>query len=372
MLSTVRQISVFCSSIHSRIVSDGPCLVLETGKFNALLDKQKRHDQLARNLKTQLDIEGRGFRSIQEELEARTQEWEEIKRDYDRELLSLKDLERQSQGHIQYLEAQIRTLKGLERRVVCLIDGDGTIFSQELLALGEQGGHAAARELTRLILEYLKGNFTQSPSSPELSVYIFLHKRGLMDALGMAGYHNEKAKFDDFIAGFNQAGQRFMMVDVGAGKENADSKLRAFLQDSIRSPQTWKVFFGGSHDNGYAPDLQSLITDGFREKLILLPGYTQIASRIADLGFPVLAIHGIFMPDKLPSFKSPPSRPSHFGLLPILDKTEEDPEIQSVNSSPATPKSARKTAGNPSTPSKIKKGAKVKATNAQRGWIALI
>lgn len=90
MLSTVRQISVFCSSIHSRIVSDGPCLVLETGKFNALLDKQKRHDQLARNLKTQLDIEGRGFRSIQEELEARTQEWEEIKRDYDRELLSLK------------------------------------------------------------------------------------------------------------------------------------------------------------------------------------------------------------------------------------------------------------------------------------------
>lgn len=116
--------------------------------------------------------------------------------------------------------------QGLERRVVCLIDGDGTIFSQELLALGEQGGHAAARELTRLILEYLKGNFTQSPSSPELSVYIFLHKRGLMDALGMAGYHNEKAKFDDFIAGFNQAGQRFMMVDVGAGKENADSKLR--------------------------------------------------------------------------------------------------------------------------------------------------
>lgn len=47
-----------------------------------------------------------------------------------------------------------------------------------------------------------------------------------MDALGAAGYHVEKAKFDEFVAGFNHAGQRFMMVDVGAGKENADSKLR--------------------------------------------------------------------------------------------------------------------------------------------------
>ena len=64
------------------------------------------------------------------------------------------------------------------------------------------------------------------PSTFVLSVFVFLHKKGLMEALGRAGYSTEKSKFDEFLAGFNQAGQRFVMVDVGAGKENADSKLK--------------------------------------------------------------------------------------------------------------------------------------------------
>lgn len=83
----------------------------------------------------------------------------------------------------------------------------------------------------------------------------------------------------------------------------------------------------GSHDNGYAPDLQALITDGLKEKLVLLPGYTQIASRIRDLDFPVLAIHGLFMPEKLPSFKSPPLRPVQ---LPYLHPARQ------VNDLPST------------------------------------
>lgn len=50
-----------------------------------------------------------------------------------------------------------------------------------------------------------------------------------MEALGRAGFSTEKSKFDEFLAGFNQAGQRFVLVDVGAGKENADSKLKGVL-----------------------------------------------------------------------------------------------------------------------------------------------
>ena len=66
--------------------------------------------------------------------------------------------------------------------------------------------------------------------------------------------------------GFNQAAERFMMVDVGSEKEAADAKIKgrcstsirvrtvthwfhlffpALLEDEIRLPQTEKIIFGG-------------------------------------------------------------------------------------------------------------------------------
>lgn len=68
-----------------------------------------------------------------------------------------------------------------------------------------------------------------TPASCEVSIYVFLHKRGLIDALERAGHGAEKLSFDEFVAGFNQAGKRFIMVDVGARKEAADSKIRGTL-----------------------------------------------------------------------------------------------------------------------------------------------
>lgn len=35
-----------------------------------------------------------------------------------------------------------------------------------------------------------------------------------------------KAKFEDFYIGFNQAAEKFLMVDVGSGKEAADAKIK--------------------------------------------------------------------------------------------------------------------------------------------------
>lgn len=96
-----------------------------------------------------------------------------------------------------------------------------------------------------------------------LWVHVFYNKRGLVDAIGRAGFWNAKQKFDDFALGFNQAAERFVMVDVGNGKEAADAKLKAsecfvlillmylplslkvLLEDNIRLPQTCKILFGG-------------------------------------------------------------------------------------------------------------------------------
>ncbi|THH32671.1 hypothetical protein EUX98_g1526 [Antrodiella citrinella] len=259
-------------------------LVEIAGAVQNLLESKKSHDGEVADLKSALDIANRGFRSLREEMMERDTAW---------------DKER------QLLQSRIASFENSERRVVCLIDGDGTIFSRDLLAQGSQGGQTAARELSKNIHDYLDNTFQMPTSTFVLSVFVFLHKKGLMEALGRAGYTTEKFKFDEFLAGFNQAGQRFVMVDVGAGKENADSKLKAFLHDNARSPQTSKIFFGASHDNGYTPDLKSLISDGFGHKLILLPGYTEIAYSIRELELHTLIIPNLFLADKLTIVRTP-------------------------------------------------------------------
>lgn len=45
--------------------------------------------------------------------------------------------------------------------------------------------------------------------------------------------------------------------------------------------------------------LNSLITSGFKEKLVLLPGYSELAVGIEKLGLPSLAIPDLFLSDKI-------------------------------------------------------------------------
>jgi hypothetical protein len=47
-----------------------------------------------------------------------------------------------------------------------------------------------------------------------------------MEAFGRFGNTMTKAKFEDFYIGFNQAAEKFLMVDVGSGKEAADAKIK--------------------------------------------------------------------------------------------------------------------------------------------------
>ena len=62
-----------------------------------------------------------------------------------------------------------------------------------------------------------------------LWVYLFYNKRGLLETFGRVGLSAAKLKFDDFIIGFNQAAERFLMVDVGGSKEAADAKIKGHL-----------------------------------------------------------------------------------------------------------------------------------------------
>lgn len=105
-----------------------------------------------------------------------------------------------------------------------MIDGDGTIFSTEFIAKGQEGGHTAAKILSEGIRRELSSSgLNQLP----LWVHVFYNKRGLVDTLGRVGLLEAKGKFDDFVIGFNQAADTFLMTDVGNGKEAADAKIKS-------------------------------------------------------------------------------------------------------------------------------------------------
>lgn len=210
-----------------------------------------------------------------------------------------------------------------------------------------------------------------APHAFQLWVYVFYNKRGLTETFGRCGHWDAKLKFEDFVVGFNQAAERFMMVDVGGKKEAADAKLKGtcslraqppvvlsrhpvHLEDNIRLPQTFKILFGGKdafstvrdsstltcragcHDNGYVTTLRSAITNGYRDKLLLLPGYEQVctllfgllicmplngasikqvAKDIEELALPTMTIPQLFMPQKMVNLPAAAKAPGPAAIL---------------------------------------------------------
>ena len=114
----------------------------------------------------------------------------------------------------------IQAIEAREKRVVVLIDGDGAIFLPSLIAEGKKGGHEAASRLTENIKAHL------DPHQFQLHVYVFHNRRGLITTLKRSGYVDAAAMFDDFVVGFNQAAERFAMIDAGELKEGSDHKMR--------------------------------------------------------------------------------------------------------------------------------------------------
>jgi hypothetical protein len=203
---------------------------------------------------------------------------------------------KEAKSDVNKLKDEVDKLNGYARQVVCLLDGDGAIFLPEIIALGNEGGRRAASMLSDAIQENLSslGQF-------QLWVYVFYNHGGLASALGKSGYLDAKRAFHDFVCGFNQASERFIMVDVGYGKEAADAKLKAHLEDDIRVPQVSKIVFAGCHDDSYVTTINSLITHGLGDKLLLLRGYTKMAPSIEALRLPCMSASHLFVSEKLVS-----------------------------------------------------------------------
>lgn len=217
---------------------------------------------------------------------------------YKAERQTLDEKRRVLKTEIEMMKSENDNFKNENPLIVCLLDGDGCIFAQDYLCQGQAGGFKAAEELSTEVTKYLRRLPERIPTGARIVTMVFLSKVGLEGALHRNGICTPE-EFTSFLNGFGGAHQLFSIVDVGMGKEAADHKLREYLDMFTKMPQTFKVFFGGGHDNGYQGSLVALHTLGFKEKLVLLQSYTQTAREIGTLCLPTLEIPGLFMTNKL-------------------------------------------------------------------------
>ncbi|KAI0772681.1 hypothetical protein BC629DRAFT_734143 [Irpex lacteus] len=186
--------------------------------------------------------------------------------------------------------------ESLNKRITCLIDGDGAIFNDALLCRGFGGGVDAVASLTRVI----HGHFPPIPDHEyELRVWVFLNQRGLESILANCGMIQASTKLREFITGFNSCSAMFAMINVGGRKEAVDYKIQTYLPVEAKSSRTTHIVFGGCHDVGYVNTLIDLKTHGYGEKIYFLEYYDSIPPLLQGLHFPILPNKGLFLREKL-------------------------------------------------------------------------
>ncbi|KAF2438612.1 hypothetical protein P171DRAFT_398698 [Karstenula rhodostoma CBS 690.94] len=250
---------------------------------------------------------------------------------------------------IQQLNQKLASLQGaLERNpfVLILIDGDGMIFENRFLQKGWAGGKQAAAALYSTIVDYIERETRTIPPASRVVCRIYANVKGLAEVLVRVGILEEAAQFTEFVRGFTNGRTLFDFIDVGPGKDRADDKIIETLKLFVDDFHCRQIFFGCSHDNGFARPLEEYLGNDtkisnvtllqgvpFEKELLGLPYKTKkfdglfretkinVLGAPAGVASPAVKNYNVIngLPTRLPpppvSFDSPPPRPVSSGLL---------------------------------------------------------
>ncbi|ORY19626.1 hypothetical protein BCR34DRAFT_552579 [Clohesyomyces aquaticus] len=205
------------------------------------------------------------------------------------------------------LEGQVAVLtSALERDpfVLILIDADGMVFQDEFIRAGETGGRQAAARLQSAIMDYIHKEAKNVPTSSKIVCRAYANFRGLSNTLVSNTIIPDANTFYDFTLGFTRGRTLFDFVDVGPGKDRADDKLIETFKLYIHDYHCRHVFFGCSHDNGYARALEDLAMDAtYLDKITLMEGLP-FGKELLMLPFKTNKIDGLFRTSALTNLLS--------------------------------------------------------------------
>ncbi|KAK4632234.1 hypothetical protein CLAFUW4_03515 [Fulvia fulva] len=186
-----------------------------------------------------------------------------------------------------------------EAFMLILIDGDGMVFNNVLLRLGEKGGQEAAKQLRNTVHEWAKTTLKDCPSDFKVVARIYANVNGLAETCRRAGLVSSPEIITDFVRGFTNSGDLFNFIDVGPSKDRADFKMNAEFKLHIWNYQCRHILFGCSHDNGFARLLEGYaFDDEARSRVTLLEG-VKFEKELAKLPFNKKKLDGLFRESKI-------------------------------------------------------------------------
>ncbi|KAI1260146.1 hypothetical protein F5Y18DRAFT_406408 [Xylariaceae sp. FL1019] len=199
---------------------------------------------------------------------------------------------KQYQGDTERLEMEIahfhQKIKSTGFTVV-LIDGDGAKFRDEFLRDHEQGAARAALALSKAVKDAGHGD--------DILVRVFANLNDLATSLCHSGAIDYRDSMIKFAEQFTNSHPSFDFINVGKGKEHADSKVRSQLDHYHRNMQCQKILVACCHDNGYLPNLREYqLYD--QDKIVLLET-TPAEPGFKKLDFPILRFDSVFRSEPL-------------------------------------------------------------------------
>ncbi|KAK8113578.1 hypothetical protein PG984_014104 [Apiospora sp. TS-2023a] len=105
-------------------------------------------------------------------------------------------------------------------------------FGEDLLTRGEKGGAEAADALLSAVQGYAQNKIRELPEV-DIVVRAFANVTGLREALHRRRVTCDMDQLRAFASGFNNRQALFDFVDVGSGKERADSKIRGLKTEQF-------------------------------------------------------------------------------------------------------------------------------------------
>ncbi|KAI1419649.1 hypothetical protein F5Y12DRAFT_209008 [Xylaria sp. FL1777] len=203
------------------------------------------------------------------------------------------DDQKKSRAHYQArtmaLEAEVQKYNN-GSFVVVLIDGDGAKFRDEFIRDHEQGAVKAAWKLKEAIKE---ANFGHDMP---ILVRVYANINDLARSLRMSGVIDFEESLRVFAEQFTNTHADCDFINVGKGKENADSKIRRLLDHYHKNAQCQKIFIACCHDNGYLHDLRQYA--GSTDKITLIET-TPAEPTFRSLAFPILHFDSVFRSEPL-------------------------------------------------------------------------
>ncbi|KAI4189031.1 MAG: hypothetical protein LQ348_003854 [Seirophora lacunosa] len=204
-------------------------------------------------------------------MDSLSNEYQQMSLDHQRET----QFNRDGQVREHQLKNELRKLQSFMDRdpfVSVLIDGDGMIFEDELIGKGELGGKEAATKLWNAIKDHMHEKLPDIPSECRIVTRIYANLKGLADVCYKSGMVERTSTIEDFYRGFTGSKILFDFVDVGHGKDRADEKITELFKLHLSDYHCHHIYFGCSHDNGYARLLEQYTEPTLTTRITLVEG----------------------------------------------------------------------------------------------------